>query len=96
MTPATDGHVEGAPRRWLQLEAAAALVAGLWIYGALGGNWLLAVPLLIAPDLSTIGYLQNPRLGAVLTLPPVAGPQQWTAWRPRRVRSITRVSPARH
>jgi hypothetical protein len=65
MTAATDGHVEGAPRRWLQLEAAAALVAGLWIYGALGGNWLLAVPLLIAPDLSMIGYLQNPRLGAL-------------------------------
>jgi hypothetical protein len=61
----TNGHVDAAPRRWLQLEGAAGLVAGLWIYGALGGNWLLAVPLLIAPDLSMIGYLRNPRLGAL-------------------------------
>jgi hypothetical protein len=65
MTAATDGHVEGAPRRWLQIEGAAALIAGLWIYATLGGNWLLAVPLLLLPDISMVGYLRDPRLGAM-------------------------------
>ena len=65
MTAATNGHVEGAPRRWLQIEGAAALIAGLWIYGTLGANWLLAVPLLLLPDISMVGYLRDPRLGAV-------------------------------
>lgn len=66
MTAGTNpGHVAGAPRRWLQLEGAAGLVAGLWLYGTLGGNWLLALPLLILPDLSMVGYLQSPRLGAL-------------------------------
>jgi len=65
MTAAADGQVEGAPRRWLQIEGAAALIAGLWIYGAMGGNWLLAVPLLLLPDVSMVGYLRDPRLGAM-------------------------------
>ena len=65
MTGAMDGHVEGAPRRWLQIEGAAALIAGLCIYGTLGGSWLLAVPLLLLPDISMIGYLRDPRLGAM-------------------------------
>jgi hypothetical protein len=65
MTAAANGHVEGAPRRWLQVEGAAGLIAGLWIYGTLGGNWLLAVPLLLLPDLSMVGYLRDPRLGAL-------------------------------
>ena len=65
MTAPTDGHVEGAPRRWLQIEGAAALIAGFWIYGTLGGNWLLAVPLLLVPDISMVGYLRDPRLGAM-------------------------------
>ncbi|MDQ6795098.1 MAG: DUF4260 domain-containing protein [Chloroflexota bacterium] len=65
MTAAANGHVEGAPRRWLQLEGAAGLIAGLWVYGAVGGNWLLAVPLLLLPDISMVGYLRDPRLGAL-------------------------------
>jgi uncharacterized protein DUF4260 len=66
MTATTnEGHVQGVPRRWLRLEGAAALVGGLAIYGALGGNWLFALPLLILPDLSMVGYLRDPRLGAL-------------------------------
>ncbi len=65
MIAAADGQIEGAPRRWLQIEGAAALIAGLWIYGSMGGNWLLAVPLLLLPDVSMVGYLRNPRLGAM-------------------------------
>ena len=35
------------------------------IFGASGGPWLLAVPLLLVPDVSAIGYLHSPRLGAI-------------------------------
>ena len=51
-------------RGWLRLEGAAAFVAGLALYGWLGGPWLLAIPLLLVPDLSAVGYLRGPRLGA--------------------------------
>lgn len=65
MTAATGGYVVGVPRRWLQIEGAAALIAGLSVYGSMGGNWLLAVPLLLLPDVSMVGYLRDPRLGAM-------------------------------
>jgi hypothetical protein len=52
-------------RGWLRLEGTAAFVAGLAMYGWLGGPWLLVIPLLLLPDLSAIGYLRDPRLGAV-------------------------------
>ncbi len=51
-------------RTWLRLEGVAAFVAGLAIFGASGGPWLLAVPLLLLPDFSAIGYLHSPRVGA--------------------------------
>ena len=51
-------------RGWLRLEGAAAFVAGLVLYGWLGGSWLVVLPLLLVPDLSAIGYLGGPRLGA--------------------------------
>jgi len=53
-------------RTWLRLEGAAALVAGVAIYLAQGGFWLLLLPLLLVPDLSMVGYLRGPRLGAFL------------------------------
>ena len=52
-------------RGWLRLEGAAAFAAGLALYGWLGGPWLLAIPLLLLPDLSAVGYLRGPRLGAM-------------------------------
>jgi hypothetical protein len=51
-------------RFWLRAEGLAALIAGLALYGVLGGQWLLALPLLLAPDLSAVGYLGGVRLGA--------------------------------
>lgn len=53
-------------RAWLRLEGAAALVAGVALYLALGGVWLALLPLLLLPDVSMVGYLRGPRLGAVL------------------------------
>ena len=61
------GAVSSIPdtvRFWLRAEGAAALVAGLVIYFQLGGNWLLAIPLLLLPDISAIGYLGGVRVGA--------------------------------
>ncbi len=51
-------------RTWLRLEGFAAFIAGLAIYGANGGPWLLALPFLLVPDVSMLGYLRDPRLGA--------------------------------
>src|SRR6476469_10558779 len=51
-------------RGWLRLEGAAAFAAGLALYGWLGGPWLLVIPLLLLPDVSAVGYLRDPRVGA--------------------------------
>ncbi len=56
---------EGSVRSWLRIEGLAAFVTGLIIFGVSGGNWLLAIPLLLLPDLSAAGYLAGPRVGAV-------------------------------
>jgi hypothetical protein len=52
-------------RGWLRLEGLAASIAGLVVYGQLGGPWLAVVPLLLLPDLSAVGYLRGPRVGAL-------------------------------
>ncbi len=52
-------------RGWLRAEAAAAFIAGIALYGWLSGPWLAVIPLLLVPDLSMVGYLRDPRLGAV-------------------------------
>lgn len=59
------GMTEGAVRSWLRLEGLAAFVAGLALFGASGGNWLLVVPLLLLPDVSAVGFLAGPRAGAI-------------------------------
>jgi Domain of unknown function (DUF4260) len=55
----------GSVRGWLRIEGIAAFVAGLAMYGWLGGPWLLVIPFLLLPDASAIGYLRGPRLGAM-------------------------------
>jgi hypothetical protein len=49
----------------LRAEQVAILLAGVVAYLALGGSWLLLLPLLLAVDLSMVGYLAGPRLGAI-------------------------------
>ena len=53
------------PRRLLHLEGLAVLVASLALYFDAGYGWLLLVVLFLAPDVSTIGYLAGPAVGAV-------------------------------
>jgi hypothetical protein len=50
----------------LRLEGLVAFLVSLIVYGYASGDWLLLIPLLILPDLSILGYLRGPRVGAVL------------------------------
>jgi hypothetical protein len=59
------GMVEGQVRSWLRLEGLVAFGSGLVLFGLSGGNWLFVVPLLLLPDISMLGYLAGPRVGAV-------------------------------
>lgn len=61
---AAPGSVTGTPRRWLRIEGLAAFAAGVTLYVSGGGElpWLL--PLLLVPDVSMLGYLAGPRVGA--------------------------------
>jgi hypothetical protein len=62
MTPARD-----APRIWLRLEGLAVLLAATLAYRLYTPeSWLLFVGLFLLPDLSMLGYLAGPRVGAVL------------------------------
>jgi hypothetical protein len=51
-------------RFWLHTEGVAALVAGVVVYLQAGGNPWFLLPLLLVPDVSVLGYLGGPRLGA--------------------------------
>jgi hypothetical protein len=51
-------------RAWLRLEGAAAFIAGVVVFGRLGGDWRWLVPAILLVDVSMIGYLRGPRVGA--------------------------------
>jgi Domain of unknown function (DUF4260) len=54
------------PRRLLHLEGLAVAVGSLVLYFDAGYGWLLLVVLILAPDLSMLGYLGGPRVGALV------------------------------
>lgn len=58
------GAVTGLPRLWLRAEGVSAFAAGAGLYLHLGGSLLWLVPLLLAVDVSMVGYLTGPRPGA--------------------------------
>jgi len=70
--------VTGTPRLLLRLEGAALAAGALILYRFAGGSWLLFVLLVLAPDLSMLGYLAGPRIGALaynaahITVGPIA------------------------
>lgn len=51
-------------RFWLIAEGTAVLIAAGVAYNVLSGDWLLFVPLMLLPDISAVGYLVGPRVGA--------------------------------
>ncbi|SMH57987.1 DUF4260 domain-containing protein [Mesorhizobium australicum] len=48
----------------LRLEYAALALTALLAYQIWGGSWWLFAALILVPDLSMVGYLANPRIGA--------------------------------
>lgn len=52
-------------KKILHLEGLAVLVASLYFYNMLNGNWWLFALLLLTPDISMIGYLKDKKLGAI-------------------------------
>ncbi len=59
------GRPRGGLGFLLRAEWLAIFVAGVVIYLEFGGHPLLLLPLLLAPDLSMVGYLAGPRVGAL-------------------------------
>ena len=63
---ATSGTATGGIRTLLRVEGAALLAVSLGAYLWLGSEpWWLFLALLLAPDLSFLGYLSGPRVGAM-------------------------------
>lgn len=60
------GAVRHAPRALLRLEGAVVLLAALAAYAHLGGSWGWFAALFLVPDLTLLGYLAGPRVGAAL------------------------------
>jgi hypothetical protein len=53
------------PKPLLHIEGAAVFLASLFVYQWHHGSWILFVLLFLVPDLSMIGYVFNPRVGAI-------------------------------
>lgn len=70
--------VTGGPKLLLRLEGLALAGAAATLYAHSGASWWLFALLLLAPDLSFLGYLAGPRAGAAAynavhtTLAPIA------------------------
>ena len=69
---------ERLPRSLLHLEGLAVLGGSLALYFGAGYGWLALAVLFLAPDLSMLGYVGGPRIGALAYdlvhtyVPPVA------------------------
>lgn len=63
-TAAPPGVVTGRPLTWLRVEGLAVAGAGLVIFADSGQPWWLILALFLVPDLSALGYLAGPQVGA--------------------------------
>jgi len=61
---ATPGVVTGRPLTWLRVEGLAVAAAALAVFAGTDRPWWLVPALLLIPDLSALGYLAGPRVGA--------------------------------
>ncbi len=62
----TEGVVRGMPGQLLRLEGAALLGLAVLFYARSDAGWGMFALLFLVPDVAMLGYLANPRLGAVL------------------------------
>ncbi len=62
----TTGAVTGGARTLLRLEGLTLFAGMTVLYAVWEGSWLVYAILLLAPDLSFLGYLAGPRLGAIV------------------------------
>ena len=53
------------PRPLLRLEGATVLVVSLFFYHSIHSSWLQFALLFLLPDISTLGYAVNARIGAI-------------------------------
>jgi hypothetical protein len=60
------GAVHSSVRRWLRLEGLMVLLLATYLFAQQRGSWFAFAVLFLAPDVSFIGYLAGPRVGAVL------------------------------
>ncbi|MER0238348.1 DUF4260 domain-containing protein [Fulvimarina sp. MAC8] len=58
------GFATGTPKLLLRAEAAIVLAVAISIYHHIGASWTLFALLLLVPDLSMLGFLAGPRIGA--------------------------------
>ncbi|WP_395349239.1 DUF4260 domain-containing protein [Variovorax sp. UC122_21] len=63
-TEMREGAATGGVRTTLRLESLAVLAGALIAYDRTGGGWGLFALLFLLPDLSMLGYLAGPRIGA--------------------------------
>ena len=60
------GFVYGGPRLLLRIEGLAYASLALICYAYSGYSWWLFATLILVPDVSMLGYLINPTVGAVI------------------------------
>lgn len=60
------GTVTGAPKMLLRLEALFVVIAATAAYARLGASWWLFAALILAPDLSMLGYFAGRKVGAAI------------------------------
>jgi hypothetical protein len=61
----TTGSVQGGVRAVLRLEGLTVLAVAVTAFAALHANWWWFAALFLTPDIAFLGYLVNPRVGAM-------------------------------
>jgi hypothetical protein len=61
----TPSAVNGVPRILLRVEGGAVLIVAVILCARIGDSWWLFAVLFLAPDLTFLGYLGGPRVGAI-------------------------------
>ena len=65
MPPVMPSAVSGVPRIVLRMEGMTLLVTAVVLYVRTGDSWWVFAILFLAPDISFLGYLGGPRMGAI-------------------------------